>query len=69
MSQNFGIIIGKVVFENDVIAKKFLSFLPFWFSESSFFKLMFHTHVGTDIVYPHLIQNRAQNQRNSQGCM
>ena len=30
---------------------------------------MFHTHVGTDIVHPHLIQNQAQNQRNSPGCI
>ena len=30
---------------------------------------MFSTHVGTDIVHPHLILNRAQNWRNSQGCI
>ena len=35
----------------------------------SFFKLVFHTYVGTGIVHPHLIQNQAQNQRNSQGCI
>ena len=28
---------------------------------------MFHTHVGTDIVHPHLIQNKALNQKNNQG--
>ena len=52
-----------------MLSQKSLSFLPFWFSESFFFKLMFCTHVGTDIVHPHLIQNQAQNQRNSQGCI
>ena len=36
---------------------------------SFFFKLMFCTHVGTDIVHPCLIQNQAQNQRSSQGCI
>ena len=30
---------------------------------------MFCTHVDTDIVHPHLIQDQAQNQRNSQGCI
>ena len=29
---------------------------------------MFHTHVGTDIVHLHLIQNRALNQKNNRGC-
>ena len=30
---------------------------------------MFRTHVGTNIVHPHLILNQAQNWRNSQGCI
>ena len=38
----------------------------FWFSKSFFFRLTFCTHVGTGIVHPHLIQNRALNLRKCQ---
>ena len=30
---------------------------------------MFHNHVRIDIVHLHLIQNRVQSQKNSQGCI
>ena len=51
-----------------MLLQKFWSFLTFWFSESFFFRLMFHTHAGTDIIHPHLIQNPALNLRKCQVC-
>ena len=50
------------------LQKKFCLSCHFGSLKVSFFKLMFCTHVGTDIVHPRLIQNQAQNQRKCQDC-
>ena len=51
-----------------MLLQKSLVFLSFWFSKSFFFRLMFCTHAGTDIVHPHVIQNQALNLRKCQVC-